>query len=199
MPAGAQALPGGTTIAWLRTLLAKGPRPLRREHLHHRPASARLPRLHVIALDTSGSMRRGGRLALAKGHAARLIEHAAAAGDDTALLCFGGGGVELVLPPGRACLAGSARVQRVGGGGGTPLAQALAQAGRLLRAGTRRNAGECWLWLLTDGRTLEQPVAPKAAHIVIIDFDDPTRPLGRCAAWAALWGADHRPAASSAQ
>jgi magnesium chelatase subunit ChlD-like protein len=193
-------LPAGTTpIAWLPTLLAKGPRPLRREHLRHRPAGARLPRLHVIALDTSGSMRRGGRLALAKGHATRLIEHAAAAGDHTALLCFGGG-VELLLPPGRARLAGSARVQRVGGGGGTPLARALAEAGRLLRAGTRRHGGECWLWLLTDGRTLEQPTAPRAAtHTVIIDFDDPARPLGRCAAWAAQWGADHRPAAPPAR
>jgi magnesium chelatase subunit ChlD-like protein len=172
---------------------------LQREHLRRHALVTHAPRLHVIALDTSGSMRRGGRLALAKGHAARLIEHAAAAGDHTALLCFGGG-VELLLPPGRARLAGSARVQRVGGGGGTPLARALAEAGRLLRAGTRRHGGECWLWLLTDGRTLEQPMAPRAAtHTVIIDFDDPARPLGRCAAWAALWGADHRPAAPPAR
>jgi magnesium chelatase subunit ChlD-like protein len=199
MPAGAHAVPAGSAIAWLPTLLAKGPQPLRREHLRHRPAGTRVPRLHVIALDTSGSMRRGGRLALAKGHAARLIEHAAAAGDDTALLCFGGGGVDLLLPPGPARLAGSARVQRVGGGGGTPLAQALAEAGRLLHAGAR-HGGECWLWLLTDGRTLEQPRAPRCAtHTVIIDFDDPARPLGCCAAWAALWGADHRPAALPAR
>jgi len=27
---------------------------------------------------------------------------------------------------------------------------------------------------------------------VIVDFDDASKPLGRCAAWAARWGAEHR-------
>jgi magnesium chelatase subunit ChlD-like protein len=144
-------------------------------------------------------MRRGGRLAHAKGHALRLLEHAARTGDDAALLCFGGGRVQLVLPPARtqaqARSARHARVHALGGGGGTPLAQALAQADHLMRhAAQRQAAAECWLWLLTDGRTLEQPLPPRAArHIVIVDFDDPARPLGRCAAWAARWGAEHRP------
>jgi magnesium chelatase subunit ChlD-like protein len=52
---------------------------------------------------------------------------------------------------------------------------------------------ECWLWLLTDGRTLEQPKAPLTAqHLVIVDFEDPQKSLGRCAAWAVRWGAQHR-------
>jgi magnesium chelatase subunit ChlD-like protein len=89
-------------------------------------------------------------------------------------------------------------VRPVGGGGGTPLNEALAQAGRVLRTAARRHdAAVPWLWLLTDGRTLEQPAPPKAArHIVIVDFDDPSRAIGRCAAWAARWGAEHRFAGS---
>lgn len=188
-------------IAWLRTLLAKGPRALQREHLCYQPQAAAAPRLHLIVLDTSGSMRQGGRLALAKGHAARLIEQAARAGDHVGLLYFGGGGVELVLPPGPARAAGAARVRQCGGGGGTPLRQALAVANTLLEQARRRSNGPAWLWLLTDGRTLEQPATPKGAeHAVVMDFDDhspASRAQGRCAAWAACWGAEYRLASAS--
>lgn len=89
----------GVGIDWPRTLVAKGPERLQAAHLRRRPASAVPPCLHLIALDTSGSMRQGGRLAWAKGYAARLIEQAARAGDEVALLSFGGQGVELLLPP----------------------------------------------------------------------------------------------------
>lgn len=188
-------MPEGAGIDWLRTLAAKGPVPLQPAHLRRRPAGVVQPCLHVIALDTSGSMRHGGRLAWAKGYAARLIEQAARAGHEVALLGFGGQGVQLLLPPGPARNAGTARVRPLGGGGGTPLAACLAEAGRLLRAAARRRgegAPSC-LWLLTDGRTLEQPAAPaEATYTVVVDFDDPLRPVGRCAAWALRWGAEHR-------
>ena len=185
---------GAATIAWLPTLRAKGAQPLQREHLRHTLRLERPARLHLIVLDTSGSMRQRGRLALAKGHAAWLIEQAARAGDDVALLCFGGQGVELLLPPGRARAARTARVRPLGGGGGTPLAHALMQADQVLqRAARRQGPTESWLWLLTDGRTLEQPDAPQAAQrIVIVDFDNPSRGIGHGAAWAARWGAEHR-------
>ena len=185
----------GVGIDWPRTLVAKGPERLQAAHLRRRPASAVPPCLHLIALDTSGSMRQGGRLAWAKGYAARLIEQAARAGDEVALLSFGGQGVELLLPPGPARTAGTARVRPLGGGGGTPLAAGLAEAERLLRSARRqRGAGaRSCLWLLTDGRTLEQPAAPAAVtQVVLVDFDDPLRPLGRCAVWAARWNAEHR-------
>ena len=185
----------GLGIDWLRTLAAKGPARLRAEHVRRRPASAVQPCLHLIALDTSGSMRQGGRLAWAKGYAARLIEQAARAGDQVALLSFGGQGVQLLLPPGPARASVTARVRPLGGGGGTPLAAGLVEAERLLRSARRRRgagAPSC-LWLLTDGRTLEQPAAPAAVtQVVLVDFDDPLRPLGRCAVWAARWNAEHR-------
>lgn len=192
-----QAAPGAanSNIDWLRTLLAKGPAPLQHSHVRMRQTPVQTPQLHLIALDTSGSMRQGGRLAWAKGYAARLIELAARAGDHVALLSFGGQGVQVLLPPGPARAAGTARVRPVGGGGGTPLAAGLAEANHLLAQAQRRTgtgANGC-LWLLTDGRTLETPPAPQAAaRIVVVDFDDPLRPVGRCAAWADLWQAEHR-------
>lgn len=194
-PLARPADPEGAGIDWLRTLAAKGPARLQPAHLRRKPASAAQPCLHLIALDTSGSMRQGGRLAWAKGYAARLIEQAARTGDEVALLSFGGQGVELLLPPGPARTAGAARVRPLGGGGGTPLAACLAEAERLLRAAARRRGAgalSC-LWLLTDGRTLEQPAAPVApTQVVVVDFDDRLRPVGRCAAWAARWQAEHR-------
>jgi magnesium chelatase subunit ChlD-like protein len=178
----------GPVIAWVRTLRAKGRFALQREHLRYQPLHLAPPQLHCILLDTSGSMRQGGRLALAKGFAVRLIEEAARSGDDVALLCFGGQGVTLMLPPGPARRAGALRVRQCGGGGGTPLAQALAMADDLLA-----RSPQAVMWLLTDGRTLEQPATPRGvAHAVIVDFEDPRRALGRCAAWARRWGAEHR-------
>lgn len=193
-PAGAEAgAAEAGAIAWLATLRAKGAQALQAVHLRRLPLPARHARLHCIVLDTSGSMRTQGRLALAKGHAAQLIAQAAQQGDDVALLQLGGDGVQLLLPPGRARASGGVRLRSVGGGGGTPLAQALAQAEQLLQRAQRRQGPlEGWLWLLTDGRTLEEPQPPASAqHRVILDFDDPRQPLGRCAAWAAQWGAAH--------
>lgn len=185
----------GSRVDWLGTLQAKGRQPLSRTHLRHLPVGERVATLHMIALDTSGSMRQGGRLARAKGYAARLIEQAAQRGEQVSLLCFGGQGVELMLPPGPARAAGSYRLRSVGGGGGTPLSDSLLEAERLLRTARRRQGAglATCLWLLTDGRSMESPDAPQAAdQIIVVDFDDPLRAVGRCAAWARSWLAEHR-------
>lgn len=187
-------------IVWLPTLQAKGRHALAVQHLRWREPQAKPSILHVLLLDTSGSMRQGGRLARAKGYAAQVLEQAARAGDYVALLCFGGQGVELVVPPGPARRAAAVRVQERGGGGGTPLAQAMSVAEQVMAQHRRvrgtsggQKAASTVLWLLTDGRTLEHPPAPQGAlQMVVVDFDDARRRLGRCADWAARWGADYR-------
>jgi magnesium chelatase subunit ChlD-like protein len=192
---GVRAVVGGIgRIHWGRTLVRKGPEPLHRAHLQREQRPAEMATLHLIALDNSGSMRQGGRLALAKGFAARLIDDAARTGDQVGLLTFGGQGVERVLAPTQARRSYLGPLLPLGGGGGTPLAAALSQAQTELLSHRRRHAaGRRLLWLLTDGRSLEQPTAPGAAdQIVIVDFDDPLRPLGRCRAWAQAWGAEWR-------
>lgn len=183
-------------IDWVRTLVAKGRQRLDAPHLRHRHEPVRLPTLHLIALDTSGSMRRGGALAQAKGVAAALVAQAKRQGDDVALLGFGGQGVQLLLPPQTARLAAVAHIRPLGGGGGTPMADCMHQAQRLLLARQRQQQGaRAVLWLLTDGRSLQAPERPRlATQAVIVDFDDPLRPVGRCAAWARWWGADVHPA-----
>lgn len=182
-------------VAWLPTLLAKGAQTLQRNHLRYSRPQVAPSGLHLLVLDVSGSMRQGGRLALAKGYAMRLIEQAARVGDDVGVLSFGGAGVAMLVPPGPARAVGAVRVRQCGGGGGTPLAQALAVAEQVFSKRARRGAPQSttWLWLLTDGRTLEQPRAPKGAqHTLILDFENQRHPMGRCATLAAQWGAEHR-------
>ena len=128
-------------IDWVRTLVAKGRQRLDAPHLRHRHEPVRLPTLHLIALDTSGSMRRGGALAQAKGVAAALVAQAKRQGDDVALLGFGGQGVQLLLPPQTARLAAVAHIRPLGGGGGTPMADCMHQAQRLLLARQRQQQG----------------------------------------------------------
>jgi magnesium chelatase subunit ChlD-like protein len=184
-------------IAWLPTLQAKGRNALAAQHLRWREPQAKPSTLHLLLLDTSGSMRQGGRLARAKGYAANVLEHAARAGDHVALLCFGGQGVEVLVPPGPARRAAAVRVQQRGGGGGTPMAQAMAAADNLMAQhrrvrGTLGSANTV-LWLLTDGRTLDQPRTPQGAdQLVVVDFDDAKVKVGRCADWAVRWGAEYR-------
>lgn len=184
-------------IAWLPTLQAKGRAVLAPQHLRWREPKTTPTRLHLLLLDTSGSMRQGGRLALAKGYATQVLEQAARAGEHVALLCFGGQGIEVLVPPGPARRAAVVRIQQRGGGGGTPLVQALAAAESLVAQhrrvrGTMGEAGTV-LWLLTDGRTLDQPKAPQGAEqVVVVDFDDAKRAAGRCADWARRWGGEYR-------
>jgi magnesium chelatase subunit ChlD-like protein len=78
------------------------------------------------------------------------------------------------------------------------LAQATAAADNLMAQhrrvrGTSASTASTVLWLLTDGRTLEQPPAPRGAEqLVVVDFDDAKVRVGRCADWAARWGAEYR-------
>jgi magnesium chelatase subunit ChlD-like protein len=201
---GGHAMPSGHGIAgpsidWPHTLLAKGVSALQRQHLRHLHSTTRPARLHLLLIDTSGSMRRHGRLALAKGCADRLIAQAARDGDEAGVLCFGGAAPTWLQRPGPARRALALRVRTLGGGGGTPLADALANADASLRQRRRRSHGvgriDTWLWLLTDGRSLQTPPRPTAAdHIVFVDHDDPLVPAGQCRHWARQWGATWLPA-----
>lgn len=186
-------------IHWPRTLLSKGATQLRRAHLQRVQPPSEPAALHLIMLDNSGSMRQGGRLAQAKAFAVGLLEDAARAGAHVAVLLLGGQGVQWVQKAAPARRSAIPQMRHLGGGGGTPLAEGLRQAQGEMQAFHRRHgAAPRTLWLLTDGRSLEQPGAPAAAdHLVIVDFDDPRRPLGRCRQWAERWGAEWRLPASA--
>jgi magnesium chelatase subunit ChlD-like protein len=83
-------------------------------------------------------------------------------------------------------------IEPIGGGGGTPLRLGLDEAGRVLRQAARATPGAgCWLWLLSDGRSAEQPVPPPADRLLVVDFEDGAIRLGRCAGLAKQWDAHY--------
>ncbi|WP_311223606.1 MULTISPECIES: VWA domain-containing protein [unclassified Acidovorax] len=176
---------------WPRTFTARGAGPLRPEHLHRRPSPVQDGRLHCFVLDCSASMATSGALARAKGVLLALMAEAYRQRDDVALVCFAGARVELRLPPQKAGAWNDDWVTPIGGGGGTPLARGVDRAAQVLsRAIGPGRHGQGWLWLLTDGRTREQPPRPAAAHTAcIVDFESGRVALHRAAALAAQWQA----------
>lgn len=184
---------GAGAIAWIPTLHAKGTGPLRREHLRRVPAAPHQPQWHLLLLDCSGSMLRQGRLALAKGWVQHLMDAVVRAGHEVAVIGFGGDGVHRLW--GATATRPRVALQALGGGGGTPLRQALTTADTALRRARRSGrSAPNWLWLLSDGRSLDDPPRPAADGLVVLDFDDPLCPVGRGAVWAARWQAHYQSA-----
>lgn len=132
-------------------------------------------------------MRTSGALARAKGLLLALMDEAYRGRHRVALLCFAGASVELRLPPRRAARWNENWIAPIAGGGGTPLALGVAAADGLLR---RSRVAQRKLWLLTDGRSREHPVAPASADaLCVVDFESSRIALARAAQLAQDWGA----------
>ncbi|MFS2203978.1 vWA domain-containing protein [Variovorax sp. Varisp36] len=138
-------------------------------------------------LDCSASMRSDSSLARAKGLLLALMQEAYQRRDHVALLCFAGEVVELRLPPRRASAWNDDWVAPIAAGGGTPLALGVQRAGHLLAKSESRQR---WLWLLTDGRSSENPARPEAADMAcVVDFETARVPLHRARQLATHWDA----------
>ncbi|MGF6742057.1 vWA domain-containing protein [Paraburkholderia atlantica] len=181
----------GRRIAWPPTLAAMRERTLRREHLRFARETPRGGVLHCFVLDCSGSMLAGQRLALAKGLLTALFDRASGMRAEAALICFGGGGADVRFGPAVPRWWNERWLAPVGGGGGSPLASGVRSAAHLLeRSARRRPAQQRWLWILTDGRTRDEPVRPADAdEVVFVDFERGAIRLGRCEELARAWGA----------
>ncbi|MFL9947855.1 VWA domain-containing protein [Paraburkholderia agricolaris] len=181
----------GKRIAWLPTLAARRQDALRTEHLRFVREAPRGGVLHCFVLDCSGSMLGGQRLALAKGLLIALFDRASAARAEAALVCFGGAGATLRFGPAVPRWWNERWLGPVGGGGGTPLASGVREAAQVLaRSARRKPAQQRWLWILSDGRSGDQPARPRHAdEVVFVDFEREAIRLGRCRALADAWGA----------
>lgn len=164
---------------------------LRTEHLRFVPEAPQGGVLHCFVLDCSGSMLAGQRLALAKGLLIALFDRASAARAEAALVCFGGARADLRFGPAVPRWWNERWLRPVGGGGGTPLGSGVQKAAQLLeRTARRKPAQQRWLWILTDGRSSDQPMRPlDADEVVFVDFEREAIRLGRCEALADAWGA----------
>lgn len=133
----------------------------------------------------------GQQLALAKGLLIALFDQASAARAEAALVCFGGNGADLRFGPAVPRWWNERWLSPVGGGGATPLIAGIQRAAQLLaRSARRKPAQQRWLWILTDGRTSDQPTRPpEVDEVVFIDFERGSIRLGRCERLADTWGA----------
>ena len=191
--------PAGSHVHWHRTLVAKATEPLAFEHLRWKPESRAFPVLHCLLIDCSQSMLAGAGLSRAKGLLLQLIQMAYEQRAEVALVSFSGAAARVLLPPTLARPATSTHVEQwlqpIRGAGATPFARGVTAASNLLmRAAHGRPQQTRWLWLLTDGRTLEAPSRPDAAdNVVIVDCDQRRIRLSQCRALARAWQAEYRP------
>jgi len=171
-------LDGRTRIDLIATLRAAAPwQPMRRRThpdtlgLIIRPTDIRLrrfqetsDRLLIFTVDASGSAAVS-RLNEAKGAVELLLGEAYTRRDQVALIAFRGTGAELLLPPTRSLVQTKRRLAALPGGGGTPLAAGLSEAGSLATL-SRGKGITPTIVVMTDGRanialdgTLNRPQA----------------------------------------
>ena len=112
-------------VATIRAAAMNGRKYISKEDIRIRVRKARMPRLTVIMLDTSGSMAAMRRISIAKGVAAKLIENSYVKRDSLALITFRGYSANVVVPPTRRYSGVMTALQSVAVGGRTPLSSAL--------------------------------------------------------------------------
>lgn len=191
------------SIHWPRTLSAKKQAALQREHLRFKTRTESAGVLHCFLLDCSGSMLAANQLALAQGALRHLHQRAYQQRAQIALITYAGKTASVRVPPTTArpfnsrtvdALAINAWPNAMQAGGGTPFAQGIAAAATLLAAHKQRNpAQQCWLWLLSDGRSNELPPCPMHADVVqIVDCEQQRVALNRCQLIAETWQAGYQ-------
>lgn len=166
-----------------------------RPHLRYRkqPAGAQL--MHCVLLDTSASMLRSQQLARAKGYLQALADQAYRQRDRLCVLGFSGDSAYVIQAGAKAQAWNEGWIRPIGGGGGSPLASAIALLERLLQRARRQGPVHACVWLLTDGRFAQLPERPRCAEqITVVGFDRVGLPLQLSQRLAARWQADWMPA-----
>lgn len=171
---------------------APGPRVLLRPddlHVMRRRQVRQATTLFVV--DASGSSALH-RLAEAKGAVELLLAECYVRRDRVALLAFRGSGSELLLPPTRSLTRAKRCLAGLPGGGGTPLASALDQAGGLVDGLLRRGEAP-QIVLLTDGRANIASDGTPGRERATADALDAARRLRHSGAAALLIDTSPRP------
>ena len=151
-------------------------------------------RLLLVLLDSSSSTLQGSGLQAAKGVIGGLARSAYRQRWRLAVLSFAGQRVETVFTAGRAPFDASRLLQRIHGGGGSPLAIGLHHATQLLADEQRRHPGEQQtLVLFTDGRyratVALSGIAEGGCERLLVDTEQGPVRLGRARSLAQRIGA----------
>ncbi|MGH9048061.1 MAG: VWA domain-containing protein, partial [Acidimicrobiales bacterium] len=156
----------------------------------------------VLAVDTSGSMGVGERVAAARGAVLALVADAYQHRDRVAVVSYRDDGADVVLRPTSSTEVALARLAEVATGGRTPLAAGIDVA-RILAIEERRRGSHPLVVLVTDGRAtwadgadpvqaaMESARACKAKRLdaLVVDCEGSARPLGIARQLAEAMGA----------
>ncbi|WP_193612759.1 VWA domain-containing protein [Nocardioides lijunqiniae] len=163
--------------------------------------------LVLFCVDASGSMAARKRMEQVKTAILSLLLDAYRRRDKVGLVTFRGAGAELALPPTRSVDIAATRLQDLGAGGRTPLAEGLLEADRVLRVERVRDPHlRPLLVVVTDGRATQGADAVArsrqvAAHLattvdsVVVDCETGSFRMGLAARLAESLGAEHVPVA----
>jgi magnesium chelatase subunit ChlD-like protein len=180
------------SIAWLPTLL--GGRPKKSEDLVRQPRTRRPQTLWLVIVDASASTRRNQALSHAKGLLAHVFDDAYRQRARLALLTACGGNARWQHQGLKAGKALQPWLEALGAGGGTPLFDAIGQAGQWLAQRHKRYPAESQrVLILTDGRVKQVPsLEAFDCPSLLIDIERAPIRLGRAAEIAHQLNAEYR-------
>ncbi|MDH4553722.1 VWA domain-containing protein, partial [Pseudomonas sp. BN417] len=150
--------------------------------------------LWLVLVDASASTRRHGSLSQAKGLLAGLFESAYRQRARLAVLHATGRQPKWLWQGGKASPALHHWLAELGAGGGTPLIEALQQAGIWLERRQRQKPAEQQrLLIITDGRLKDWPaLEPLGCPALLVDIEGGPVRLGRAKKLAEELGAEYR-------
>lgn len=181
-------------VNWFSTLLANsGVWPL--EKLKYKPRRKGCGIIHLVLLDTSGSILANRSFSKAKGLILQLAEHAYLQREQVMIVGFGNEKVETLLNLRRAPKAIRSLLDNIKASGGTPLSKALLHAQSFQAQQLRKTSGVQFKnYIITDGRVSDPAqCAQLKGEVVVIDVEQSQVKRGRARQIADVLNAHYYP------
>ena len=183
-----------TKIHWVNTLMVNlGQWPLKT--LRFCQPKRRQSIIHLVLLDTSGSILANQGFAKAKGLILQIAEQAYLHREQFSLLGFGAEQVRTVMGLRRAPKAMGDVLDAITAGGGTPLHSAIEEAAKIQRAQLKKNPSVIFKnYIFTDGRIRHFECTQQlSGEVIVVDIEQSQVKRGKAKHIAALFNAQYLP------
>lgn len=151
--------------------------------LRYYPRKAGIPVIHLVLLDTSGSVLANQAFAKAKGLILQIADNAYLQREQFALLGFGNQKIDTLVSLRRAPKAIIKQLDTITASGGTPFSMALNEAAKIQQQQRRKNAAVTFKnYIVTDGRVSQLDFGLEgklAGDVVVIDIEQSQVKRGR--------------------